>query len=224
MCGRGRRQPEPPGRQSRLPQLAGPSVRKLKVSYVRAGAGRGGQDRAARSRRARLPPAPAARCGPPGRARRAHRAGFGVVVGEAWAAALRRDPPAPHPDPRPRQAGTGWDRAPALAPDASSRTPFLPPPAPPRTLNFGNPPDPPLDPQFGKLGTRDLYSAPDPEPDLSPLPAGPGPWECVPSVSPRPSPGPGLVPQEVQAHLGWTGQGPGRAGPGAFSPSAALAL
>lgn len=74
-----------------VPQLMGPAVRKLKVSYVRARAGRGAPG----------PGAPS-RCAPPARrllqalcwARQEHAGLTGRGWGVPWAAPLPRDPPA----------------------------------------------------------------------------------------------------------------------------------
>lgn len=138
--------------------------------------------------------------------------------GEAWAAALRRDPPARTSPRTPAldRPGTGWDRAPstqlrtrALGPPSCLPCPYphselresqTPPTGPPvRNWGPGTSIAPPI------LRTRPL-----PAPRGTPRALG----ECV-RLSLTPSlPGPGLVRQEVQAHLGWTGRGPGRAGPG----------
>lgn len=141
-----------------------------------------------------------------------------MVVGEAWAAALRRDPPARASPrtPAPDRPGTGWDRAPSAQLRTRALGPLscLPCPSPHPELRESQ--TTPRWTPSSKLGTRDLYSAPDPENQTFPgFPRdAPALGECV-RLSLTPSlPGPGLVPQEVQAHLGWTGRGPGRAGPG----------
>lgn len=114
----------------------GSSVRKLKVSYVRAGPGRvrGSRPRGPPPAARRPPSHSGQRCGGPGGGRRAGQGGAGGAPG---AAALRREPPAgtwpgtPAPDgPRPpgtspRLAGKRQPRTP------SSRTPlFSPAPLP----------------------------------------------------------------------------------------------
>lgn len=72
------------------PQLMGPSVRKLKVSYVRAGSGVPGPGAPLPLRAAR-PPAPASAAAGRAGAREPDRAG---LEGAPGAAALCRDPPA----------------------------------------------------------------------------------------------------------------------------------
>ena len=128
-CAAGAATAEPPWPAEPAPQLAGPSVRKLKVSYVRAGAGRGGRDPAARSRRAPPSRPLQPRCSPPGRSTQGRQGGVEGVGGSLGCSPSQR-PARPRltPDPSPGQA---WNRlgqrAKHPAPDASSRTPFLPP-------------------------------------------------------------------------------------------------
>ena len=146
-----------------------------------------------------------------------------------WAAALSRDPPARASPrtPAPDRPGTGWDRAPStqLRTRALGPPSCLPCPSPHSELRESQTPrhwTP-----SSELGTRNLYSAPDPENQTSPRSPrdAPGPWGVRPSVShPRPSRDPGLSAR--RSRLTWAGQGGDLAGPGraAFSPSAALAL
>ncbi|CAI9165371.1 unnamed protein product [Rangifer tarandus platyrhynchus] len=165
------------------------------------------------------------RCSPPRRSTRGRQGGVeGVVVGEAWAAALRRDPPA-RPSPRtpaPDRPGTGWDRAPS----AQLRTRAL---GPPSCLPCPSPHPELREPQTpshwtpsSELGTGDLYSTPDPENQTSPRSPrdAPGPWGVRPSVShpvppgtrARPPGGPG------SPGLDRAGTWPGRAGPRSRPP------
>ena len=155
---------EPPWRAEPAPQLTGPSVRKLKVSYVRAGAGRGALGPGAPSRC--TPPARplSRRCSWPGRSTRGPT---GRGCGGGWGAGLQHSletrPPAPNPGPptqtSPGPAGTASAKSPS--PDASSRTPFpspLPLPAL-RTSRRPGPSGPPV--RNLEPGTP---RAPDPDP------------------------------------------------------------
>lgn len=140
-CAAGAATAEPPWPAEPAPQLAGPSVRKLKVSYVRAGAGRGGRDPAARSRRAPPSRPLQPRCSPPGRSTQGRQGGVEGVGGKPGLQPLAETrPPAPHPGPPPQTgpepAGTAR-QAPSSGRELSDPLPASP--APPRTLNFGNP-------------------------------------------------------------------------------------
>lgn len=215
---------EPPWPAEPAPQLAGPSGPETQSQCIRAGAGRGGRDRAARSRRAPPSHPLQPRCQP---ARQEHwgpRGGVqGVVVGEAWAAALRRDPPAraspgPPPQTGPEPAG---DRAPSASSGRELSDPFpapLPCPSPHPQLRESQ--TPPLDPRFEtEAGT----SIAPPTLGTRPFPAPRGtsrPWGVRPSISHPVPPGTRLVPQEVPGSPGLdrAGTWPGRAGPVLATP------
>lgn len=137
VCGAGAVTGGPPWRAEPAPQLAGPSVRKLKVSYIRARAGRGAPGPVAPSRCA--PPARRLRP-PPLQPRQKHagpgRAGLGGGLGLRRSAENR--PRGPNPGPLPQTARTSQDL------DVSSSGPEIPDPspdacAPPCTLNFQTP-------------------------------------------------------------------------------------
>lgn len=82
-CGAGAAAGGPPWRAQPAPQLAGPWVRKLKVSYVRVGAGRGAPGPGAPSRCA--PPARSSAAAGPAGACRAGQGGAGGAVGDCAA-------------------------------------------------------------------------------------------------------------------------------------------
>nr|XP_025711827.1 uncharacterized protein LOC112811748 [Callorhinus ursinus] len=118
-CGAGAATGGPSWLAQLAPQLTGPSVRKLKVSYVRAGArsgvlGPGGPPPAER----RPPSRSGQRCGGPGRSKRAGQGGAGVgggYLGPQHSAETR--PRRPYPGPpapgRPGPRGTANRRRPA---------------------------------------------------------------------------------------------------------------
>lgn len=113
-CGAGAATGGPPWRAEPAPQLAGPSVRKLKVSYVRAGAGRGAPGPGAPSRCA--PPARSGRlCNGPGRSMRGRQGGAGGALGLHHSAETRPWDPNPEPQPHTGRgpAGTTSGKSPA---------------------------------------------------------------------------------------------------------------
>lgn len=128
-------------------------------------------------------------------------------------AETRRLAPNPGPPPQtdPGPAGTANAKRPAS--DASSRTPFLSPlPSLHPELRDAQAP---MDLQFGTWNSG-LLEPPTPTLRTRYVPSRGTAWAlghrsiCL---SPRPSRGPGVAPQAVQAHLGRTGRRPGRAGP-----------
>ncbi|XP_027969486.1 basic salivary proline-rich protein 3-like [Eumetopias jubatus] len=138
-CGAGAATGGPSWLAQLAPQLTGPSVRKLKVSYVRAGArsgvlGPGGPPPAER----RPPSRSGQRCGGPGRSKRAGQGGAGVRGGTWGRSTLQRPARGDLTRDPPPQAGR--DRAGPPTASVQPRT-ELPDPsplarAPPRTPNF----------------------------------------------------------------------------------------
>lgn len=102
-CGAGAATGGPPRGTKPAPQLVGPSVRKLKVSYVRAGAGRGAQG-----------PGNTSRCGGPAGACGADRAGLGALRLHHSAETRPWDPnPGPPPHTGRGPAGATRGKSPA---------------------------------------------------------------------------------------------------------------